>query len=100
VKVVTEQQGEGDSMGERKIVFRGMEAIVFEKIPETFPLGYRFYGIRHKDDDFDEPATLEPFVGVNRWGVIGFKEPIIPHMINEDCIFLSRGERDLVRGRP
>ena len=95
-----EEQGEGDSMGGRKIVFRGMSAIVFEELPETYPLGYKFYGIRHTDKDWDEPTTIEPLVVCNRWGVIGFKEPLIPHTINEDCIFLSQEERDLVRGRP
>lgn len=84
----------------RKIVFRGMDAIVFEELPKTYPLGYRFYGIRHTDDDWDDPATIEPSVVVNRWGVIGFKEPPILHAINGDCIRLSWEERDLVRGRP
>lgn len=90
----------GDSMKGRKIVFRGMKAIVFEELPKTYPLGYKFYGIRHTDDDLDEPATIEPFVVVNRWGVIGFKELLNPHVLEGDCIFLSQEERDLVRGRP
>lgn len=84
----------------REIVFRGMEAIVFEKIPETYPLGYKFYGIRHTDDDFDEPATIEPFVVCNRWGVIGFRELLNLPALEGDGTFLSQEERDLVRGRP
>ena len=83
----------------REIVFRGMDAVVFECLPEAYPFGYWFYGIRHADEDWDEPMTIERAVLVNRWGVIGFREPLSPETFDHDgCISLSEEERDLVRG--
>jgi hypothetical protein len=84
----------------REIVFRGMKAVVFERPPKTYPSGYRFYGIRHSEKDWDEPMTIEPTVLVNRWGVIGFREPFSCQELCDGCVFLSEKERDLIRGRP
>lgn len=35
-----------------------------------------YYGIRHSDDDFSMPVTIEPNVIVNHWGTLVTREPI------------------------
>jgi hypothetical protein len=47
--------------------------VTYDRIPsdELVRSTDRFlYHIRHSDDDWDNPITVEPFVGVNHWGSI------------------------------
>ena len=38
--------------------------------------GLHLYGIRHSDDDWGKPITIEKFVLVNRYGYIVSKQPL------------------------
>lgn len=76
--------------------FRGMKAVVAERVPKRSR--YTFYGIKHSEDDWDDPITVEPFVFVNRWGAIGFESPLEHSMFGEDgYIELSEDEKDVLR---
>ena len=75
----------------RKIEFRGMEAIVFDGRPDTYPEDYVYFQIRHSDNDWDDPITIENHVMVNYWGTIGIKNLWLK---------LTHKERDTIRGRP
>lgn len=61
-----------------KINFRGYEGYIVES--RVKPLerkeGYHYYELRHEDDDWSQPCTIEDFVFVNFWGTICFKESI------------------------
>ena len=85
----------------REIVFRGKKASVFEVVPKVEEIpDLFFYGIRHSDDDWDGPITIEKLVVCNRWGVIGFERPLEESMFGESgCIELTEEERDLLLDR-
>lgn len=68
-----------------KINFRGQEIIVFrdKRIQdEEVPIGYKRYSIRHSDDDWGIPRTIEMKVWVNHYGDILAKGDIIFDMHN------------------
>ena len=49
-----------------------------DKVDKTLlPKNMFCYYIRHSDDDWDEPATLEKFVRVNLYGTIISKNEIV-----------------------
>lgn len=76
--------------------FRGIKAVVAERVPKKSR--YAFYGIRHSEEDWGDPITIEPFVFVNRWGVIGFRKPLNPSVFGEDkFIEISEDEKDVLK---
>lgn len=51
--------------------------------PEEAPSGYpHMYHIRHDEDDWTQPITLERFVAVNFFGTVFMKEQV---NFNESC---------------
>jgi hypothetical protein len=54
------------------------------------PAGLNMYRIRHSDEDFSEPVTIEPSVWVNHWGLVlsngelKFDNPKDPHLALSD----------------
>ena len=61
----------------RKVKVNGIECLLFEGdekagINPDYP--HEYY-IRHADNDWDMPATVEKFVAVNKFGFIQAKEP-------------------------
>lgn len=83
-----------------EIMFRGQKAIVIEFLPQAWPIDYQFYyGIRHSDEDWDLPCTIESYVLCNRWGWIGFKEPLTMPLRTPDYIRLTEQEQDLLLDR-
>ncbi len=63
-----------------KLNFRGQEIIVFQdkRIEDKdIPEGYKRYSIRHSDDDWGCPRTIENSVWVNHYGDILTKEEIV-----------------------
>lgn len=66
-----------------KVFFRGIEGYITDlRIPHADRKHDLFYyEIRHSDEDFWEPVTIEPSVIVNNWGTIVFKLPI-DHMMD------------------
>lgn len=62
----------------KKVTINGIKCLLFEGdekagINPAYP--HEYY-IRHADDDWDMPATVEKFVAVNKFGFIQAKEPI------------------------
>jgi len=107
--VIVDMEGARESMRKeekgmedfREIFFRGRKALVSELArPERLPDGWCFYGIRHADDDWDEPMTLERVVVCNRWGVIAFEKPLEESMFDGDgCVNLTDEERESLLDR-
>jgi hypothetical protein len=87
--------------GFRVIEFRGRKGLVSENVrPELVPDGWHFYCIRHADDDWDEPITIERVVVCNRWGMIAFEQALEESMFDVDgCISLTDEERGLLLER-
>lgn len=61
-----------------KIIFRGIEGyIIDDRIPANEKRDdLHYYHLRHSDEDFSEPCTIEDHVLINHWGTICFKESI------------------------
>ena len=61
-----------------KINFRGYEGYITESRikPQDRKEDLFYYELRHEDDDWSEPCTIDDFVWVNFWGTICFKESI------------------------
>lgn len=61
-----------DMNGWKKVKYSGVECLVYEGFPENTNIeGYpHLYWLRHPDDDWSEPCTIEPYVLVNRWGAL------------------------------
>jgi hypothetical protein len=85
--------------GFREIEFRGVKAIVVEDAKADFPKGYKVYGIRHADDDWDMPITVENFVCCNRWGRLGVREPMDLGIPDGGYLELNDDEIEEIRGR-
>jgi len=68
-----------------KACINGMDCVLFydERIPpEKAPQGYPYmYHVRHDDNNWICPITIERFVVVNFFGTVFMKEPIV---IGED----------------
>lgn len=67
-----------------KITFRGNEGYVIDgriASPDRRTDLY-YYDLRHGDEDFSVPCTIENLVTINHWGTICFKQPIT-HLMNE-----------------
>jgi hypothetical protein len=62
----------------RKVKINGIDCLLFEGDEKAGinPFYPHEYYIRHADDDWDLPATIEKFVAVNKFGFIQAKEPI------------------------
>jgi hypothetical protein len=65
----------------KRIQFRGMDCLVFEGRPEgekvKYPRkDYFYYAMRHGESDWVCPISIEKFVFVNYWGVIGTPKPL------------------------
>lgn len=53
------------------ITYKGHDCIICDALPlEPIPSDLFLYGLRYSDDDFSKPATIEPYVIVNKWGYI------------------------------
>lgn len=67
-----------------KTLFKGIEGYVVDtRIPQPDRrLDLHYYDLRHGDEDWSEPCTIEPSVFVNHWGTIAFKTPI-EHLMTE-----------------
>lgn len=65
----------------KKILFRGIECFVCDvRVPQEQRLtDYNYYGIRHDDDGFGTPVTIEAGVMVNFWGTLATKEDLSNH---------------------
>lgn len=63
----------------QKVIFRDKECYVCEGRlkPEDIVEGYNYYAMRHEDDDWSEPVTIEEKVFVNYFGAIACKEEIV-----------------------
>jgi hypothetical protein len=85
----------------REIEFRGRKAFVSELFrPERVPDGWCFYCIRHADDDWDDPITIERVVVCNRWGMIAFEKPLEESMFDAiGCVELTDQERETLLER-
>ncbi len=83
----------------REIQFRGIPAIVVEDPKVAFPKGYRVYEIRHADEDWDMPVTVENFVCCNRWGRLGVREPMDLGIPEGGYLSLTDEEIEEIRGR-
>jgi hypothetical protein len=85
---------------DREIEFRGQDAILIEILPKAWPINYRFYyGIRHSDEDWDLPITIEPYVLCNRWGWIGLKKPLELCVGRDGYLELTEKEQELFLDR-
>ena len=57
--------------------------------------GLHIYGIRHSDDDWGKPITIEKFVMVNRYGYIVSKQPLNKIINSGRLVYdLNDAERD------
>jgi len=79
-----------------KVKFRGMGCLVFEGRPESenvrYPSkGYYYYPMRHGESDWACPISIEEYVLVNFWGVIGTPKPLT---FPNNCLELKRRERE------
>lgn len=61
-----------------KIIFKGIEGYIIEdrisandKRDDLY-----YYHLRHSDEDWANPCTIEDYVLLNHWGTICFKESI------------------------
>jgi len=107
--VIVDMEGARESMRKeekgmedfREIFFRGRKGLVSELVrPERVPESWCFYCIRHADDDWDEPITIERVVVCNRWGMIAFEKPLEESMFDSDgCINLTSEERESLLDR-
>ncbi len=65
-----------ETMTFNRVNFRGMEVYVTDvRIKGGVPNLYK-YEIRHSDDDWGEPVTIEPHVLVNFYGTVLTPEPL------------------------
>lgn len=69
----------------RKIIFRGIECYVSDTRikKEDMIEGFNYYGIRHSDEDWGIPITIEDFVVVNHWGTLASKTDLVTHFSND-----------------
>lgn len=73
----------------KKITFRGVPVLAMEGIKGNLA-GLNLYGLRHADDDWSRPATVETrFVAVNGYGVLAAARPL------DDALFGEQGVLDL-----
>jgi hypothetical protein len=63
-----------------KIIINGKECILYYNVRVAFensPYGYPYgYHIRHSEEDWTCPESIEPFVLVNFFGTVFMKKPI------------------------
>ena len=50
------------------------------------------YGIRHSDNDWSKPSTVENFVSVNRWGFLVCDKPLKELKKKDSYINLTKKE--------
>lgn len=66
-----------------KITFRGVEGYITDRrIKSERRSDLFYYELRHDDEDWSQPCTIEDYVVVNHWGTICFKESI-DYLLNE-----------------
>lgn len=65
----------------KKILFRGIECFITDvRIKDSEKIkGFNYYGIRHSDEDWSEPVTIERAVIVNNWGTLATKVDLSTH---------------------
>ena len=76
------------------LVFKGRQK---DLLSELIKSGYRVFYLRHSDNDWSEPMTIENFVQVNFYGYLAVKdstgikaiEKLLPPNNNNACIDLS-----------
>lgn len=62
--------------------------------------GLHIYGIRHSDDDWGKPITIEKFVMVNRYGYIVSQRPLDKIINSGRLVYeLNDDERDEIFSR-
>lgn len=82
-----------------KTTFKGQEAYISDmQIPseERLP-SLHYYEIRHSDEDFYEPATVEIRVSVNFFGTLATKQPLEFADPKDPFISLSEEESEEFR---
>ena len=75
------------------VEYKGEYALLYEGRLDktTVPDGFHVYDIRHSDDDWGEPRTIEKSVTVNFYGSIILNHPLdIP-----ECGYIDVGEEDI-----
>jgi hypothetical protein len=86
-------------MGWEKVKFRGMDCLAFEGRPESenarYPRqDYHYYPMRHGESDWACPITIERYVLVNFWGMIGTPKPL---RFSKGCGYLNLRRNDAER---
>ncbi|MFS0558813.1 LPD28 domain-containing protein [Brevibacillus sp. 179-C9.3 HS] len=79
--------------GWRTVTFRGKEASVFEgriQVENRDP-DLHYYDIRHSENDWGNPVSIEPSVSVNFFGILITSEPI--NMGPSSCLKLTFNEQ-------
>lgn len=81
----------------KKLIFRGKECYVTEgRIrPEDHEDDFKYYEIRHADDDMSEPVTIEngPII-VNHWGVIACRQELELDEVNGSIRYTNLTEQE------
>lgn len=62
----------------KKVKFRNEEVFIVDSyVPNNKRVaGFKYYFMRHSDDDMTQPLTIEDYVIVNRWGTLACRKPL------------------------